>query len=58
MVIGVHIHIQFWAYMGVVLVGEGPWRHIGAPRAFRGLFVGVKGCSVGGSRRESLREQR
>ena len=44
MVIGVHIHIEFWAYRGGVLwgIGEGPWRHIIAPRAFRGLSVDIK----------------
>jgi len=44
MVISVHIHIQLWAYRGGVLGGveEGPWRHIGAPRAFRGLSVSIK----------------
>jgi len=38
----VHIYIQFWAYRGVFGgVGEGPWRHIGASRAFRGLSVNM-----------------
>jgi len=42
----VHIHIQFWAYRGGIFGGGGGIRahgDIGAPRAFRGLSVSMKG---------------
>jgi len=42
MVIGVQFISNIWLVGGCIGGQGGAWKHIGAPRAFRGLFVGIK----------------